>query len=218
MLDLIEKVYNYDTHKSSTEPNSISATGLLGSKYQAKQTLAKTPKDPSLVPIQFKRSSTIGTAFHEYAERVLEGDPSIHTEVYREREIVVDSIIYTISGSCDIIQKIDDDLYQIADWKTSYGKTRKPDALIKDAKQMSIYRWLLQDEFNISDEAYTLFISQSNNAQDAIPVQLMGIEQTQEWIEANIYAITSSNKVDCFEAPYHPCHYCEFECKQRKIK
>ncbi len=44
-MEIIQKIFNYDTHRDSDKPNSISVSTLLGSKYKAKKYLNKEPKD-----------------------------------------------------------------------------------------------------------------------------------------------------------------------------
>ncbi len=210
---LIKKVYEHNEHRKSDKEKSLSCSQLIGSMYQAKLALEKTPTDPSLVHHMFKRSSTIGTAFHEYAEKIMKNE--CDCEVYSEREIEG----YTVSGTCDIIYPNEDGTHTLMDWKTAYGKERKASNLSKDCLQMSVYRWLNQDKYNIRDEAYTLFISQSNNAQDAYEIGLMSLDETEDYIINKLYAIDNTVGPDCFDAPYNPCHYCEYSnCQYRKEK
>lgn len=209
---LIEKVYNYSEHKSSDEPNSISTTTLIGDLYKAKLALEKTPKEP-LNPI-YKRSSTIGSGFHMWAERALADDPNILTELYREKRYGK----YLITGSCDLLIKEDDETYTIGDWKTGYGKERTVDQLNKDKLQMSVYRWLLSDEFDINDLAHTFFISQSNNVQEVYDIPLIPLDKMDDYLYERFYLIENNTKVDCQDGKrYNACTYCEFICKERKL-
>ncbi len=213
--DLIYRVYNYDTHIDSDKPNAISTTTLIGSAYKAKLYLKKTPKDASWIDNTLKRSSTLGTAFHSRCEEALASDPNIVQELYREREVVVDKKFYTISGSSDLLQKEEDDTWTIADWKTGYGAKFKNEDSAK--KQLSIYRWLLQDEYNINDLAYVLFVSVTNNGkEEAIPLHLLSLEETQEYIESRIDLIVNNEEVDCGNTSYNSCLYCEYDCQHRQ--
>ncbi len=209
-FNLIIKVYENDEHRSSDKPHSISATTLLGSLYQGKLALSSTPKDNQLVGFVQKRGSAIGTGFHEYAEKVLRKEATC--EVYNERG--VDK--YTISGSCDILYPNDDGSYTIMDWKTGIGKQRQSTALEKDRLQMSIYRWLNQDDFNINDTAFSLFVSTSNNEQEAYEIDLMSIQETEEFIEDKLFAIENTTLPDCKNGiRYDPCLYCSLVCEYR---
>ena len=214
-IKLIKRLYEVDNHRDSKEDNAISVTTLIGDLYKAKLSLRKSPRDQSLIDFKFKRSSTLGTAFHEYAEKYLRDD-NIVQEVYREKQIEISGIVYTISGCCDLLQQQDDGTWDIMDWKTFYGRERKSDALAKDAMQMSLYRWLLQDEYDINDRGWVLAISQSNNFQEAYPVNLSDLDTVQDYIDNKIFAIEENDKVDCFNVKYPPCNYCSFICEHRK--
>ena len=218
MQHLIERLYKYSEYRASDKDNSISATTIIGSLYKGSLALAGTEKDEDLIKIELKRSSMIGTAVHKWAERALDNDPTIVQERYLEREINLDGKTYVISGSCDLLEQQANLTWTIADWKTGYGKIRNTDMLAKDMKQMSIYRWLFNDEYNINDTGYSLFISQSNNVQDAYPVNLMSLDATEDYIESRLFAIETNERVDCNEnVKYNRCLYCSFLCDERKV-
>jgi len=216
-LRWINKLYEYDTYRASDKPNNISATGLLGPLYKAKLKLENCPKDPVGVELKFKRSSMIGTAVHERAEKAFNDNPTVTQELFTERSVDIDGVTYWVSGTCDLLQREENNTWTIADWKTGYGKDRKQDALDKDAMQMSIYRWLLQDEYNINDTAYSLFISQSNNEQKEYPVELTPIDDIQEFIETKIWAAMQQEVPDCNDSvKYNSCTYCDLQCQHRQ--
>jgi len=209
----ISKLYRYDTYRACDKVPSASATTLLGPLYKLKLALAGTEKNEDAVELQYKRSSMIGTAVHERAEKAFADDPTVNQEIYMEREIEG----VTISGTCDLLQQEEDGSWTICDWKTGYGKERKQDMLKKDAMQMSIYRWLLQDEYNINDTAYSLFISQSNNEQKEYPVELTAIEDIEEFISAKLYGASQVVFPDCNDSvKYNSCTYCQYECQHRE--
>lgn len=215
MRELITRVYNYSEHKGSTEIGAVSATTLIGSLYKAKLAMKQTPRDSSLVPEMYKRSSTLGSAFHAWCEKALSDDENIIQEVYNERKIGK----YLITGSCDLIVKQPDGRYKLGDWKTGYGKNRSAENLEKDIKQQSIYRWLNQDDYEFIDEASSLFVSQSNNVQEEYLLQLMSLEEAEEYIENRLYAIEQNETVDCnFMVKYNACTYCDFVCEHRRKK
>jgi hypothetical protein len=214
--DLIFEVFNYDEYPSG-ERGRISATGLLGPKYKALKIITNCPKDPALLKPELRRSSTIGTAFHQYVEKVVKKlHPEAITEIRMEKKVGD----ITVTGAVDLLVPSEDRKYIICDWKTGYGKLRKQELLDKDAKQLSIYRWLLSPHIETEDVGYTLFVSQSNNAQAAIDNALMDVSETQEWVEDMIFAIehvADSGHCDCFDnVKYNPCSYCEFVCDHRK--
>ncbi len=207
---LIEKVYSHNEHRSSDKPRSISATTLIGSLYKGKLAINSTEQDNDLVSYKQKRGSAIGTAFHEYAAKVLDKD--CVNELYQERNICD----YVISGSCDILYPDVDNTWTILDWKTGIGKQRQGSNLDKDRLQMSIYRWLNQDEYEIQDTAYSLFVSTSNNEEEAYEIHLMSLEETEEYITDKLSAIEETIRPDCKQGiRYDPCLYCNYVCNYR---
>ncbi len=214
--ELIYRVYEHDTHIDSDRPHAISTTTLIGPKYKALKYLNKDEKDESWVPSILKRSSTLGTAFHERAELTLKDDPNYVTEQYRERIVHVDGIDYTISGSSDVLERTEG-AWIIGDWKTHYGASFS--GIDQARKQLSIYRWLLQDEYNIEDTGYVLSLSVTNNDKEmAHPIELMSLDQTQEFIEANLYSIVNNQSVDCNDnVKFNMCTYCSYStCQHRQ--
>ena len=216
-MKTIQKILAYDDHRDSDKENSISVTTLMSSMYKAKKYLDKAPKTFK-TDLVLKRSSFLGTAAHNRMEHILKQDKEdeYELEIFKEREITVDGRVYTIAGSLDVLEKTPEGTYIIMDLKTFYGKERKEDALKKDALQMSLYRWLNQDDFVIEDRAWVLAISQSNNYIDELPVQLMSLEQTEDYIINKLWAIEENTRVDCREGvKYNTCLYCEYDCEER---
>jgi hypothetical protein len=217
VIEIINKVLSYDTHKSSDKPNSISATQLLSPLYKIKQILSGKEQDQNMIDIKFKRSAAIGTAFHSRAEEALKDDPTVITEKYLERKIVVDEVVYTISGSFDGIVKTAGG-WCLFDWKTGFGKERKQEQLTKDAMQLSLYRWLSQDIYDIEDTGFILFISQSNNVTESYEVTLKDTDYIQNWLEEIIWSALSQTSCDCHSTTtYNSCTYCSIvDCTDRK--
>jgi len=217
MDHLIKKVYEFDEHRSSDKPNSISVTTLIGPAFKAKKALDKAPRNKNLIKLDLKRSSTLGTAFHKWAEHVLEDDTRIVQEIYVEKTIELDGVVYTISGSCDLLEEQADGTWTIGDWKTGYGKERQPANLEKDRLQLSMYRWLLSDKYNINDIGYTMFISMSHNAQAAYPNELIELDKMQEFVEDKLFYIVNNEANDCHAGvKYNTCNYCDIVCSERK--
>ncbi len=217
-LNILNEIMNFDDHIDSEKPNSVSVTTLIGPMYKAKLYLAKTPKY-NVTDITFKRSSFIGTAIHARAEMITKDKDDYITEMFIEKEVIVDGITYTVAGSFDGIKQVDGKWYMY-DYKSGYGKARNEAALAKDAMQMSIYRWLynsLNTGIVIEDTAYSIFISQSNNVMEEIPVQLKDIDYIQEFAETKLWAIVNNERVDCNEGiKYNGCTYCDYNCEHRK--
>jgi hypothetical protein len=154
---------------------------------------------------------------HSRFEEAFKDDPTIVSEKYLERNIVIDGVTYTISGSFDGIVKTAGG-WCLFDWKTAYGKERKPEQLAKDAMQLSIYRWLSQDIYDIEDTGFILFISQSNNVTESYTVELRDTDYIQNWLEEIIWSALSQTSCDCHSATtWNNCTYCPIvDCKERK--
>ena len=217
-LNILNKIMFFDDHIDSKKNNAISVTTLLGPMYKAKLYLDKRDKY-NATDIMYKRSSFIGTAIHARAEMITKDNPDYRTEEFLESEVVEDGIVYTVAGSYDGIKKVDGKWYMY-DYKSGYGKARNESALEKDAKQMSIYRWLLNRNHPgivVEDTAYSIFISQSNNVMEEIPVQLMDLDDVTTFIHTKLWAIENNESVDCNDnIKYNGCTYCDYNCDHRK--
>jgi hypothetical protein len=212
-MELIKRIYEHNDHRSSDKPNSISVTTLIGPSYKARKAIKKDLKDESLIDISLKRSSTLGTAFHHYAAtQVFTRYADVIPELYHERKFED----YLITGSADGLWNKDGKLH-LFDIKTGYGRTFDGEKLEKAIMQMSIYRWLLQELYNIEDEAYILFVSMSNNIQMEIPIQLYSIKDVEFFIENKLDLIETTIASDCNSGiKYNSCNYCPFICEERK--
>ena len=211
--DVIKTILTFDDHRSSDKIPSISTTEIIGPYYKAWKSVSNCKKTHKLAPMK-RRSSTIGTGYHLRAEQVLSNFDNVLLEVFREREL--DGV--TISGTFDVAIEVNGKYY-LGDHKTGYG-TKYTDAE-KTSKQLSIYRWLNQD-ICIADIGYIYWVSQSNNAVSTMSVDLMSIEETEEYLKETLTNIKEEpDFVDCHASTngrYNPCDWCEFECEYRKEK
>jgi hypothetical protein len=206
---IIEKILLFDDHKSSDKERAISTTTLLGSSWKAQRDLLKDiPVKLEQVPMM-RRSSTIGVGYHLRAEAALAIDPLVDAmERYNEKEI--DGV--WISGTFDLVYH-----GHLMDHKTGYGKSFSEDKIEKARLQMSIYRWLNQDDMFIQDRAFVLFVSQTVNAYDSYKIELMSIDETEDFIKKRIKEIEEQETIDCTKKPYNQCNYCSYDekaCKQ----
>ena len=210
-LEVIEAVLGFDDHRSSDKNPSISTSELIGPKYKAWKSLSNAKKIHKLLPMK-RRSSTLGTGYHMRAEQAMKTYENTLTEVYSER--LVSGV--TVSGTFDLAIQDDDFLYTIGDHKTGYGgKFKDPQ---KTTNQLSVYRWLNQDDIDIADRAYIYFVSQSNNAYETIAVDLQPLEDTEAFIKYRLKEIKQEPLIiDCHEETrFNLCDWCEFECNFRK--
>jgi hypothetical protein len=208
--EIITELYNYSEHKGSSEPNHISVTTLIGPKYKSALALSGCQKDESLIDTRFKRSSTFGSGIHSWLEKALRSHPDCLTEKYMTKSIGD----YTITGSCDLIFN-EEGLWYIADLKTFYGTKIGDEQKEKWSLQLSIYRWMY-DPLDLEDIAYIIAISQSNNFQQIVPIDLMSYEETREYINNRLAEIEANDTVDCNEGvKYNSCQYCSYICENR---
>ena len=208
---LIDKVLLHDTHRSGNEDRTISVTTLIDGQYRAWKSLNKHEKNHKIPAIN-KRGSTFGTAFHEYAEKALDTDDVIQ-EVYAE-EYIFEHNMY-LTGTFDLlVWDMDAEEYVMADWKTSSKFKFDDDAILKAQKQMSIYRWMNRKKFKIADDGHILFLSTARNVTQDIPIQLLSLEDTKQYIMQQLDNITTEPPCDCPKAWL--CNYCEFSCTERK--
>jgi len=211
-MQIISKIYNYSEHRGNNDKGFISVTQLIGANYKAKLALEGKERDESLIELSLKRSSSFGSALHSWAEKALKNEPNVLTEIYSEKEF--EGI--TITGSCDILEW-NGKQWELGDIKTGYGKNITDDKLKQWQLQMSLYRWMLTPKFDIADRAWIYFISQSNNFQDEIPIELYSFEKTQNYILDKLYAIENQETPDCNNnVSYNSCSYCDFICEFRK--
>ncbi len=207
---LIDKVFDHDTHRSSTQDGrTISTTTLIDFPYKAYKSLNKCDETFKIPSIN-KRGSTLGAAFHEYTEQALASEDIIQ-EVYAEEYLFEHDA--WLSGTFDLLVWDENaSEYVIADWKTSV-KAFDDDSVLKAQRQMSIYRWLNRKKFNIGDVANVLFISTSRNVTTDIPIILLSLEETKEYIDGQFNLLKTQPVPDC---PKWLCNYCTFSCTERK--
>ena len=213
MIEVIDKVLLFDDHQSSKHKKALSCSQLLGATYYASQALKGRSSDKP-VDAMMRRSSAIGTGFHMRAEQAMHRDPkTVDQEVFAERYIK--EYDCWISGKFDIIYD-----GHIMDFKTGYGKEFSKEKLEKAVIQMSIYRWLNEDDYDIDDLAYVLFVSQTMNVKKSYPIQLWSIEETSAYIYDRLKEITEhEDYVDCKDnVKYDPCAYCSLNCDHIKPK
>ena len=208
---LIDKVFNHDTHRSGLQDKSISVTTLIDGSYKAYKMLNGHAQNHEIKPIN-KRGATLGTGFHELAERALY-DEDVIQEIFAE-EYLFEHGAY-LTGTFDILVWDEDaEEYVMADWKTSVKPKFDDDAIHKATMQMSIYRWMNRKKFKMSDRAHILFISTSRNVAQDIPIMLLSLDDTKTYIDEQFKKITGQVPIN--DCPTWLCNYCSLECQDRK--
>ena len=211
MIEVIKKVLLFDDHQDSEHERAISTTTLIGPAWKARRAMLKDGVKKTSPDPMMKRSSALGTGFHMRAEQALKDDPKVDAmEVFAERYI--EKYDVWISGKFDLVY----DGY-IMDHKTSYGKAFNEEKLHKTMLQESIYRWLNPD-IPMKDTGYALFVSQSNNAYDSYPFELMTIEETEVYIMMQLDTIFETKTINCNDGvKFNMCNYCDLDESQCKI-
>jgi len=213
--EIIETIYDYSEHRGIEGEGAASVSQIIGPAWKLKLALQGTARDNRLVDLRYKRSSTIGSGLHLWAERALTGKPDTYTEHYMEERFMG----FTVTGSLDILTKVDGD-WSIMDIKTGYGTKIDEDKRAQWKLQMSLYRWLVTEEGKLPapcEEAYVLFISQSNNYQEVVPVDLLSLEETEAFMRAQFEEALRIETEDChLGVKYDPCRYCDYLCPFRR--
>ena len=205
MKEIIEKVLLFDDHESSSKDRALSTTTIIGPNWKAKRDVMKDVLHKEHVDPMMRRSSCIGTGYHMRAEQALVGDPLVDS-MERYNEKYVEEFDVWVSGKFDLVYD-----GHICDHKTGYGKVFAKDKLDKAVLQLSIYRWLNQD-IEMKDIGYVLFVSQSVNAYESYPVNLLSIEDTDTYIKVRIKEILDEDRIDCNDGiKFNMCNYCNYD-------
>lgn len=124
----------------------------------------------------------------------------------------------TIGGTCDRLDWIEaDQIWELGDYKCkgeySYKKFKEGD-IEKEVMQLSIYRWLYQNMFNISDDAtiYLFMLGYSKRSKygpyEEASIRLVPVEFVEKYIEDKIDVALGDVEppMDCNLA--WQCDYC----------
>lgn len=205
---------------------SLSATDICRPDAQLWAKAQYTEEDfPSDLEVGFK--SYLGTALHALLET--EEEPGAIKEFSYIRKV---DDKYSLGGTLDELRYIPErNVWRIGDikLKAAYsckkflgiGTKANPNPAPerdKEIMQMSIYRWLLQDLFNIEGEASIYLFAQGHMSYDKfpevseVPIPLLSLSKTEEIIKAkfNILQLKEQPKKDC---PDWLCNYCDFKGK-----
>ena len=177
---------------------TLSATSLL--KPVRAHWLTKRYGDSLETDVLDRLSSKFGDAVHASFAQVQ--TPNVLKENRTSKSIIVDGQPYTINGKYDILAK-ENGVWVLKDIKTtsvwSFIFRGKDEDYIK---QLSVYRWLLSNDYVIDDTGYIHFVFtdwQSSKAkqdtegtypkhkiQANYKINLMDISDTDDWIMARV--------------------------------
>jgi hypothetical protein len=191
------------------ESDTISATKLLQSPRQV--LLEKRHQNEIEIDVSERMSSKFGTAIHNSFELAFKNRPEYRQEERHYKIVNIDGTEFKVSGKFDFI--LDNVIYDIkttSTWTYVFGSNDQ-----KYIEQLSIYRWLLQDDIYIENTFKILFVftdwSKSKAKQDKSYPQfrslekeyeLMSIEETEEFVRERLKNIMISLDLPDSELPY----------------
>lgn len=212
---MIEKAFLVDNHWGGGD---YSVTELIAPSYQTwmrkhKGEITQTAEDVAQM--------VFGTALHEYLEKNVH-EPFILKEVHMTKEVDFDiDESYNITGTADFFMWYEGSgQWVVGDYKTKGGYSLKKfvDGETDDVqKQLSIYRWMMQDKMSVSKFGEVITFGYGDiRGQNRIqyhPVTLMSIEETDKWVRERIKRLQTQPEMDC-EA--WRCGYCSANCPKNK--
>jgi len=193
MHPLIEAILEYDAYVKSPIPRSLSATTFL-SPVQ-KVILSKRHKAD--MDIKLNSASLLGTALHEYFERIIPVGFEFWWEKNKYRlihqelsmNVPIGNTGFTATGTSDLVFLKNDKLIHIGDYKSCKDYTLKQKDFEKWRKQMSIYGMLTHLTLNKPIDKYgTIFyFNKSAEASSKFPfgmieLELMSLKETRDFI------------------------------------
>lgn len=203
----------------------FSASALTKPNYQL-WVINHSPKD-EVTTRQVGFKSAIGSAWHEFCEKNNE------VGVVKEFSNVKEFEGTTIGGTADELVFQPDvgqfGMWQIRDHKTKgvysakkflgIGTKADPHPMPENEKEMlqlSIYRWLFKDMFEIQDDAIIYLWVMGHTKRESfpevseVPLKLMPIPETEQYISEKIKVALADNPPE-FDCESWLCDYCDVE-------
>ncbi len=186
----------HDNYDHNQDPLTISATTLM--KPVRAYWLTARHGNELETDVSDLVAARLGNAIHDSIELV--ETPNVSKEQRTKRQVTIGNETFTISGKYDLL------VNQNGKWILRDIKTTSVWAYIfggKDEdyrKQLSIYRWLLQDTFKVEETAFIDFIftdwsstkarQEDNYPQQRIhpsyPIKLMSLEETETYVTSRL--------------------------------
>lgn len=202
----------HDDYDYADDPLHISATTLM------------KPVRATLIPIRHHENletdvldliaARLGSAIHDSIERI--DTPGVTKETRVSREVLIDDVVYTVTGKFDILTEEEDgfrlrDIKTTSVWAYIYGG--------KDEdyrRQLSIYRWLLSPDYQVKDIGYIDFMftdwQASKAKQDSsypqsrirmgYKISLMTLEETENYVRERLELIHANKDVVDDDLPH----------------
>ena len=211
-LHIVDWLINDDYDHDETV-NTISTTTLM--KPVRAYWLSQRHNKDLQMDVTDLIASSMGRAIHDSMEKAPTQD--IIREQRFKRVLKIGDEDWTVTGKFDMLVDNHDGTWHLRDIKTTsvwvYVLGGKDEDYVK---QMSVYRWLLQDEYDVSDEAYIDFVFtdwQSSKAREdpkypqlkilpSYKVELWSLEETEAWVKDRLQAFKSYRDTDDTKLPY----------------
>lgn len=191
--------------------------------------MANSPPPDGVRHVGFK--SAIGSAWHEFCEKG--NEPGVVKEMSMIREYKGTSI----GGTADeLVWKPDLNQWQIRDHKTKgvysakkflgIGTKANPHPMPeneKEIRQLSIYRWLFKDMFEIEDEAIIYLWVMGHTRRESfpeiseVPLKLIPLKEVEEYIDYKL-GVANSPTPPTPDCEAWLCDYCDLfqHCPQKQ--
>lgn len=193
MHPLIKMILEYDAYVQSKIPRSLSATTFLS----AVQKTILSKRHESSIDIKLNSASLLGTALHEYFERIIKTGTEFDYEdnhyklIYQElsMNIPIGNTGFTATGTSDLVFMKNHDILHIGDYKSCKDYSLKKRDFDKWMKQLSIYAMLAHLTLKKPVDKYgTIFyFNKSAEATSKFPfgvieLELMSLKDTRDFI------------------------------------
>lgn len=211
-LHIVDWLIN-DDYDHNFEENTISTTTLM--KPVRAYWLSRRHNELLEMDASDLIASRMGSAIHDSMEKAPTQD--IIREQRFKRSIDIDDETWTVTGKFDMLVDNHDGTWHLRDIKTTSVWTYVLGGKDEDyTKQMSVYKWLLQDEYEVSDEGYIDFVFtdwQSSKAREddnypklkilpSYAVKLWSLEETEKWVKDRLQSFKSYREAEDNKLPY----------------
>lgn len=200
-----------DDYDHNSDEFTLSATTLM--KPIRANILTKRYTDELEMDVSDLISSKVGNSIHNSIEQI--NTPNVNKEQRTTKKITIGDVTYTISGKYDILV-MEDHQVTIRDIKTTSVWTFIHGGKDEDyQRQLSIYRWLLSDEYTVNPIAYIDFVFtdwQSAKAKidkdypplrikAGYPIKLMSLEEVESYIISRVKDFHTYKNVEDNDLP-----------------
>ena len=193
MHPMIKAILEYDAYVKSPIPRSLSATTFLSPI----QKVILSKRHESSIDIKLNSASLLGTALHEYFERIIPKDFEFEWKGNKFKlidqelsmAIPIGNTGFTATGTSDLVFLKNDSVIHIGDYKSCKDYTLKKKDFDKWMKQMSIYAMLvhLTTKKPVDKTGTIFYFNKSAEASSKFPfglveLELMSLKDTRDFI------------------------------------